>query len=257
MERPEHGRLGRALRLPAVDQLDEHRHAEHVGEQDELLPGLVRPLPGGGQEIDGGPPLVQGGLGLADEGVQVSHEAGQQLPQPRIRRAGEAGDDLVRRRVLGEVDGDHPLRDGTPPAVGRPPPSAYAAVIPRAASCFAPSGGTHRWPAPPPRPSPRPADPAAATPIRAHAGTRGGKAHRVRRDQRLGLPGRRLAAPRAAGSAPPAWPHDQVASWSRRHASLTPPGRQPTRGLTMRGSHPLARRETACASRSPLHCQGE
>ena len=41
VERPEHRRLGRAVGRGLVDHLDQHRHAERVRQQDELLAHVV------------------------------------------------------------------------------------------------------------------------------------------------------------------------------------------------------------------------
>ena len=103
MERPEHGRLGRHAELPVADRLGQHRQAEHVGQEDELLAVVVALLPGPGEEVDRLLPLGDRQLDLAGERVQVLHERGQDLPQPRVGLRAEALDDGLGRRLLGEI----------------------------------------------------------------------------------------------------------------------------------------------------------
>src|SRR5437868_1588352 len=49
VERAEHRRLGRPRRLAVVDRVDQHRDAERVGEEDELLALVVGLLAGLGE----------------------------------------------------------------------------------------------------------------------------------------------------------------------------------------------------------------
>ena len=67
------------------DELDERRHAERVGQEDELLPGLVALLAGGGEELDAGEPLVALQTDLLDEGVEVTYGGLADLAQSRVR----------------------------------------------------------------------------------------------------------------------------------------------------------------------------
>src|SRR4051812_17665177 len=102
VERPQHGGLRGRAAGAVVDRLHQHRDAQDVGQQDELLPHLVAHVPGAGEEVDREAPLLLGQLHLLDERVQMLDQRGQHPPQPRIRRAGEAGGHHLRRPLLGE-----------------------------------------------------------------------------------------------------------------------------------------------------------
>jgi hypothetical protein len=107
IERAEHRGLGGALALPVVDGIDQHRHAEHIGEQDELLPDRSALLTGPGQEIDRIFPFLESKIGPADIVVQRFHQFLQQEFGARIRRIVETADHgggqfgLVELRHLG------------------------------------------------------------------------------------------------------------------------------------------------------------
>ena len=60
MERAEHGILGGARRTAVVDCVDQHREAERIAEQDELLTLVVTEMAGPGQEADGQIPFLLG-----------------------------------------------------------------------------------------------------------------------------------------------------------------------------------------------------
>jgi hypothetical protein len=93
VERPEDGGLGRALVRVTAEQVDEHRQAEGVGEQDELRPlGEPARL---GEEPDAGRPLLVGQAHLYREPVQVADEARRHLPHPRVRRCLHLGQHLA------------------------------------------------------------------------------------------------------------------------------------------------------------------
>ena len=86
-----------------VDQVDEHRQAEGVGEHDELLALLVGDVPGVGEERDACGPFLVREPDFAGEGVQVADERGDDLLEPGRRHAG-----MPVEYLLGEVR----LRDG-------------------------------------------------------------------------------------------------------------------------------------------------
>jgi hypothetical protein len=105
VERPLDGGLGTAVHRRVGEALDEHRHPEHVGEQNELLPGGVAALPGVGQEPDAGRPLLPGEPDVLDERVSVTDERRENLPEPRVRGPGEALGNDVGRVLLVEHGG--------------------------------------------------------------------------------------------------------------------------------------------------------
>ena len=109
VEGAQHGGLGRARRAAPVDRLHQHRDAEHIGQQDELLAHVGAFLPGGGEEGDRLFPLRDARLDVPDEAVQVPDQAGEHGAEPLVGRTGEAGDDGVRRPFLSEISG-HVLR---------------------------------------------------------------------------------------------------------------------------------------------------
>ena len=57
-----------------VDQVDDHRHAERIGEQDELLPLVVALLPVSVRNWMAVEPFGLGQLDVLDEAVQVTDE---------------------------------------------------------------------------------------------------------------------------------------------------------------------------------------
>ena len=86
-----------------VEADDEHRCAEDVGEQDELLPLLVGDVAGLGQEFDAGQPLVLGQPDVDDEGVQMADERVHENSETIGRRVVEAGPDSFRQARVTEV----------------------------------------------------------------------------------------------------------------------------------------------------------
>jgi hypothetical protein len=69
---PKHRRFGRAGRFAVVDRVDQHRHAEHVGQQDEFLPPFVAHVAGVGEEHDRLEPFVLGRFDLLHRLVQLA-----------------------------------------------------------------------------------------------------------------------------------------------------------------------------------------
>ena len=103
VERPEDRGFGAALGLVLVQRDRQHRQAEHVGQQDELLTLVVALLAGRRQERDGALPFAFGQSVLAGEVVEVRDEAGHQLLQARIGRVGETIDHCPRDGVPVQV----------------------------------------------------------------------------------------------------------------------------------------------------------
>ncbi|GHE41959.1 hypothetical protein GCM10017771_61450 [Streptomyces capitiformicae] len=100
MEGAEDGALGSLL--GPVQSLDEHGDAQDVGEQDELLAGLVARVADGGEETDRGLPLLDRGFDVPYEGVEVAGQALHDLPQPLVLGLPEA----LHHRVGGGLDGE-------------------------------------------------------------------------------------------------------------------------------------------------------
>jgi hypothetical protein len=84
IERPEHGGFGRALAFAVIDGIDQHRDAEHVGEQDEFLPAGRAFLADSGEEIDRIFPFGESEIGLSNEGVQRFDQLFHQELDPRF-----------------------------------------------------------------------------------------------------------------------------------------------------------------------------
>jgi hypothetical protein len=98
VERPEHGLLGHALRPAVVLRHHELRHAERVGEKDELLALAVAGVAGAGEELDAGEPLGLGETDVAREGMEMPDQARHDLLQARVGRVGKPA-----HRLLGDV----------------------------------------------------------------------------------------------------------------------------------------------------------
>ena len=69
VERAEHRRFGRPVGFPMIEQVDHHRDAQRIGEQDEFLPLVAAHLTGFGQDLDRLEPFGLGQLHLLDEGM--------------------------------------------------------------------------------------------------------------------------------------------------------------------------------------------
>jgi hypothetical protein len=81
----------------------EHRDAERVGKQDELLALVVGDVAGGGEELDAFEPLRLGEVVLLHEFVQMAHQRGEDLLQARVGAGLEATDDRLGDVVLGDI----------------------------------------------------------------------------------------------------------------------------------------------------------
>jgi hypothetical protein len=105
VERAEHGGVRCAVLIAVVDRVDQHRDAEDVGQQDELLTRRIRLVSGTRQKIDRGHPLVERQVDVAHERVQVLDQSGQQRARARIGGVRKALDD--RLGELGIVERGH------------------------------------------------------------------------------------------------------------------------------------------------------
>jgi hypothetical protein len=84
----EHRAFGRARRRAVVDRIDQHRQAQGVRQQDELLALVVALLSRGRQEADRGQPLGLRQLDFANEAVQMAHQGAHHLRQAGIAAVG-------------------------------------------------------------------------------------------------------------------------------------------------------------------------
>jgi hypothetical protein len=92
VERAEHRRLRRAGWERIGERVDEHRKAEGVRPEDELLAPVVRDVARLGEDPDALLPLALGQADLGGEGVKVAREALHEGAQPLVLGAFEARD---------------------------------------------------------------------------------------------------------------------------------------------------------------------
>ena len=83
-----------------VDRVDEHRDAENVGEQNEFLPHVRAFLAGARQEVDRPLPFGKGEIDVAHEAVEMAHQRQDDLLEPRVARAREALQHLLRELLI-------------------------------------------------------------------------------------------------------------------------------------------------------------
>lgn len=100
VEGAEHGPLGCARRLRVVHGVNEHREAERVGKEDELLARVAAFLPRRGEEIDRGHPFVGGEPRFARKVVQVRHQLRHDVLETLVG-ALRVNEERVRGDVLG------------------------------------------------------------------------------------------------------------------------------------------------------------
>jgi len=74
----------------------QHRDAERVGEQDELLALVIAGLPDARQELDRGHPLIGLQIHLARQRVGVADNCRDDLLEPRVGIVGQAVEDRLR-----------------------------------------------------------------------------------------------------------------------------------------------------------------
>ena len=151
VERAEHGRLGRSPRR-VREGVDEHREAERVRPQDELLAVLVGDPPGLGEEPDRGLPLVERQPDLGGERVEMGREGLDEPPEALVRAAGEARDGCRGDVRGGRASAPAPTEGSVTP----PPRPARRSRQPHGRSRPSPAGRRARPAGGPTRGSPRP-----------------------------------------------------------------------------------------------------
>jgi hypothetical protein len=103
MEGTEYRGRGGAFRVAVVDGIHQHRDAEGIGEEDELLSLVVAGVAGLREKPDGLKPLLLAQFDLADEVVQMPDERRHEHPQSGIGRRLQPLLDGIREVVVGEV----------------------------------------------------------------------------------------------------------------------------------------------------------
>ena len=101
-----------------VDRVDQHRDAERVRQEDELLTPVVAHLAGGGEEPDRRHPFVHGRLDLANDRMEVRDDRGHDLLEARVAALRHALDDRRRGGVFVEVAHGFPPKAAGQSAIG-------------------------------------------------------------------------------------------------------------------------------------------
>ena len=86
-----------------IDRVHQHRDAEDIRQQDELLPPVRAGMAGFGQELDGGEPFLLRRLDLLHGGVQVPHDHRHDLGQSGVLCGVVAADHHLGAVGFGEV----------------------------------------------------------------------------------------------------------------------------------------------------------
>ena len=111
-----------------VDEVDQHRHAERVRHQDELLALVVAPVADLGEEFHPGEPFLLGRPHLAHEGVQVLDEALHHLLEARVLGPLEPAQHFRRQGLLVEILDRHGRLLMSPSRRGRAPTARDASA---------------------------------------------------------------------------------------------------------------------------------
>jgi len=84
VEGAEDGRFRSAFRFAVIDGIDEHRHAEDIGQQNVFLAPVIAGLTGRCEKLDGFEPLFFGRLNLFYGFVQFANDDVHDLAQTRV-----------------------------------------------------------------------------------------------------------------------------------------------------------------------------
>ena len=125
MEGAEHRGFGGTRWMLMIQSRDQHRHAQRVRQQDELLPLAGAHVARRGEKADGLLPLGLGQVHVAHEVVQVLHERRHHAFEARVGTLGEAGDHRFGDVVFVDVahvnsPSDGVLETGSSPACAVP-----------------------------------------------------------------------------------------------------------------------------------------
>ena len=86
-----------------IDGIDQHRNAQRIGQQDELLPRCTAHLTGAGQEVDGMLPFGLCRLDITHEIVKMADQAFADFFNPRRSGLPHAIDGGIRDIMFVEV----------------------------------------------------------------------------------------------------------------------------------------------------------
>src|SRR3546814_9695141 len=84
MERAKHRVFGSLLWTIIIDAVDKHRHAQDVGQQDELVAPFAAELANGLQKLDSARPFRVGKARFLHRGMDMGDEYLHNLAQPRV-----------------------------------------------------------------------------------------------------------------------------------------------------------------------------
>src|SRR4029079_14274489 len=107
VERTLHRGFGHALLRLVVDEIHQHRDAERVRYEDELLALVVAHVAGVGEEFDSRHPLVRRRAHFAHEGVQVLDQARHHFLEARIFRVLDPAQHFGDERLFVEIADGH------------------------------------------------------------------------------------------------------------------------------------------------------
>jgi hypothetical protein len=102
MKRAQHCAFRSSGGSAIVDRVDQHRHAQNVGEQDELLPPIVAHVSRPGQELDRFKPFVLRRLDFLDGLVQLARNDGHRVFEAFVLGFSVAAGDDFDRVLHGE-----------------------------------------------------------------------------------------------------------------------------------------------------------
>src|SRR3546814_4913736 len=113
MERAKHRVFGSLLWTIIIDAVDKHRHAQDVGQQDELVAPFAAELANGLQKLDSARPFRVGKARFLHRGMDMGYEYLHSLAQPRVCVRPDPCVDQIGRAFFGEqLHRLHPVISG-------------------------------------------------------------------------------------------------------------------------------------------------